>query len=85
MEWRDVVQLSVLLMVLPTQYFLSNWSGSTESARSVGISRLLQDLDAFQEKWLSYDAWAKWFDQIAPSKDWSSVKNARRFLKEIMI
>ena len=57
---RDAICFFVLVLSVPFQYFLGNFTGSTEQTRTFAMNKLLTEFKDLGDKWLSFTHWSTW-------------------------
>ncbi len=57
---REHLQLAALLLCVPLQYYVVQYSGSSESTRTYQISLIVNQVKDFHSRWLRIEPWTRW-------------------------
>ena len=57
---RDHFYFAILFLCIPVQYFVIQYSGSSESSRTYRISQIVKEFQEFHTQWLRPESWVKW-------------------------
>ncbi|KAK6171209.1 hypothetical protein SNE40_019447 [Patella caerulea] len=57
---QAVLQLSLLLLALPLQYFVSRYMATSETQRDFAFRSLLSNVVGFKNRYFSWQSWQKW-------------------------
>lgn len=60
LERGAAIQLGLLLLAVPAQYFVSQYFAVSESQRTFAIRNLLNNAVGFRNKYLSWKSWQQW-------------------------
>ncbi|XP_046332683.1 uncharacterized protein [Haliotis cracherodii] len=64
---RAALQLGLLLLAVPAQYFVSKFFSTPEAQRSQSVKILLSNALGFKNRYLSWNSWQKWCYELIGS------------------
>jgi len=69
---REHIQLAVILLAVPAQYFIAQKMGSNEVSRTYAISQMVSQFKDIKARWLHVEPWKKWclslYEQLKEGK-----------------
>jgi len=61
---REHLQFLALLLCVPLQFLVTEYSGSNEGTRTYAISKLIDQLVKIRDSWLRVEPWKLWWSQV---------------------
>lgn len=61
---REQWQFAVLLLCVPIQYFIVQYSGTSETTRTYQISNMVSQIRDFQSRWFRIEPWTRWCQSL---------------------
>jgi hypothetical protein len=61
---REHLQFALLFLCVPLQYFVVQYSGTSESTRSYNISLIIKQIRDFRDSWFKIEPWIEWTKKL---------------------